>query len=226
MVGRAVKAGIGVAIAVGVAVAITAAVEMAAPPDYEGVDMTEMRGSVSTALASPALGSPDAPVTIIEFGDYQCHQCHNWFYNTRPQLSAEYIETGAASLVFVDIAFLGRHSSPAAQASHCAGDQGMYWEYHNTLYRQQMPQIDGGWAAPDRLKKFAASLSGIDTGEFDECLDSGKYHNRVEYNSEEATRQGVTGTPTFVIVGPDGSEQRIVGAQPYHVFRDAIESVA
>ena len=81
-------------------------------------------------------------------------------------------------------------------------------------------------AAPDRLKKFAASLSGIDTGEFDECLDSGKYHNRVEYNSEEATRQGVTGTPTFVIVGPDGSEQRIVGAQPYHVFRDAIESVA
>ena len=226
MVGRAAKVGIGIAIAIGAAVAITAAVEMAAVPDYEGVDMTEMRGSVSTALASQPLGSPDAPVTIIEFGDYQCHQCYNWFHNTRPQLSSEYIDTGRASLVFVDMAFLGRHSSPAAQASHCAGDQGRYWEYHNMLYRQQMPEIDGGWASPDRLKRFAASIGGMDADVFAECLDSGKYHNRVEYNTGEGARQGVTGTPTFVIVGPDGAEQRIVGAQPYHVFRDAIETVA
>ena len=224
MAGKGVKLIVVAAALVAAAVAATAAVNMAAVPDYEGVDMTVMHGSVSTALASPMLGSPDAPVTIIEFGDYQCHQCYNWFHNTRPLLNSEYIEPGNASLLFVDMAFLGRDSPLAAEASYCADEQGMYWEYHNTLYAQQEPEIDGGWAKPDRLRVFAASI-GLDAGEFGECLDSGRYHDRVTYNTEEGVRYGVSGTPTFVIVGPGGDEVKIVGAQPYTAFRDAIESV-
>ena len=226
MAGRGAKIGIvaGIAAAAIAAAAIAAAMSSSAP-DYGDADMSAMRGTVSTALASPALGDPDAPITIIEFGDYQCHQCYNWFHNTRPGIAADYIETGRASLVFVDMAFLGRHSPRAAEASHCAGDQGMYWEYHNTLYRQQGPNIDDGWAADERLALFAGSI-GLDVDRFEECLGSGKHRDRVEYNTSEAIRHGVDGTPTFIIVGPGGDEETIVGAQPYSSFRSAIESVA
>ena len=226
MAGRGAKIGIGAAVAAAAIVAAAAAAaSMQAAPEYEGVDMSAMRGSVSTALASPVLGDPDAPVTIIEFGDYQCHQCYNWFHNTRPGIAAEYIDTGRASLVFVDMAFLGRDSPRAAEASHCAGDQGMYWEYHNTLYRQQGPGIDDGWASYERLRLFADSI-GLDAGQFGECLDSGKHASRVQYNTNEGIKHGVGGTPTFIIVGPGGEEETIVGAQPYSAFRSAIESVA
>lgn len=225
MAGRGAKIGIAAGVAAAAVVAAAAAAAMQSAPDYGGADMDAMTGSVSTALASPALGDPDAPITIIEFGDYQCHQCYNWFHNTKPGIEAEYIDTGRASLVFVDMAFLGRDSPRAAEASHCAGDQGMYWEYHDTLYRQQGSGIDDGWAAADRLRLFAGSI-GLDADQFDECLDSGKHQDRVKYNRDEALRHGVDGTPTFIIVGPGGGEQKIVGAQPYGAFRDAIESVA
>ena len=211
------------AAAAGAAVVAALAVYAAIPQD-QAADTSRMHGSVSTALGSPVLGDPGAPVTIVEFGDYQCHQCYNWFHNSKPAIGEKYIETGRASLVFVDMAFLGRDSPVAAQASYCAEDQGMYWEYHGMLYGMQEPKIDGGWAAAERLKAFAFAL-GLDQEEFDSCLDSSKHERRVMSNVAEARKAGVTGTPTFVIVGP-GGEQKIVGAQPYPVFERAIESVA
>jgi len=122
------------------------------------LDMGRSHGTISTAMGSPLLGDPSAPITIVEFGDYQCHQCYNWFHNTKPAITKEYIETGKANLVFVDLAFLGRDSPKAAQASYCAEDQGMYWEFHNMLYNSQESQIDNGWANSERLKAFAFSL--------------------------------------------------------------------
>ena len=130
---------------------------------------------------SPILGSDSAPITIVEFGDYQCHQCHNWFVNTKPMIMRDYIETGKANLVFVDFAFLGRDSPKAAQATYCADDQNMYWEYHGALYTSQESKIDNGWANTERLKAFAFSLN-LDMELFNECLDSDKYSKRVQYN--------------------------------------------
>ena len=69
------------------------------------VDMTRTHGSISTALGSPILGDPLAPITIVEFGDYQCHQCYNWFHDTKPMIMRDYVETGKVNLVFVDFAF-------------------------------------------------------------------------------------------------------------------------
>ena len=88
--------------------------------DYEALnlDMERSHGTVSTAMGSPILGSPNAPITIVEFGDYQCHQCYNWFHNTKPAIEENYIDTGKANLVFVDLAFLGRDSPKAAVASY------------------------------------------------------------------------------------------------------------
>ena len=188
------------------------------------VDMTRTHGSISTALGSPILGDPLAPITIVEFGDYQCHQCYNWFHNTKPMIMRDYIETGKANLVFVDFAFLGKDSPKAAQATYCADDQNMYWEYHGTLYTSQESKIDSGWANTERLKAFAFSLN-LDMELFNECLDSEKYSKRVQYNSQQARDNGVNGTPGFFIVGPDFNQKQIGGAQPFSVFKQVLDSM-
>jgi protein-disulfide isomerase len=191
------------------------------PSETVNLDMGRTHGTISTAMGSPILGDPTASITIVEFGDYQCHQCYNWFHNTKPAITRDYIETGKANLVFVDLAFLGRDSPTAAQASYCAEDQGTYWEYHDLLYNSQEPKIDGGWANSERLKAFAFSL-GLDMELFESCLDSGKYSKRVQYNIQQAKEHGVRGTPGFFIVGPDG-QQQIGGAQPISVFKQILD---
>jgi protein-disulfide isomerase len=187
------------------------------------LDMERSHGTISTAMGSPILGDPSASITIVEFGDYQCHQCYNWFHNTKPAIMEDYIETGKANLVFVDMAFLGRDSPKAAQASYCAEDQEMYWEYHDMLYNLQESKIDGGWANSERLKAIALSL-GLDMELFESCLDSGKYSKRVQYNTQQARDHGVRGTPGFFIVGPDG-EQQLRGAQPFSVFKQVLDAM-
>ena len=181
-------------------------------------------GIISTTMGSSILGNPSAQVTIVEFGDYQCHQCYNWFHNTKPTVFQNYVDTGKVNFVFMDLAFLGMDSPKAAQASYCAEDQGKYWEYHNQLYTAQESQIDNGWANSQRLKAFAFSL-GLDMELFDSCLDSGKYAKRVQYNIAEAKKLGASGTPTFFIISPDGQQQKLVGAQPYSVFKQVLDSM-
>ncbi len=191
--------------------------------ETENLDM-RTHGTVSTTMGSSILGNPSAQITIVEFGDYQCHQCYNWFHNTKSTVFQNYVDTGKANFVFMDLAFLGMDSPKAAQASYCAEDQGKYWEYHNQLYTAQESQIDNGWANSERLKAFAFSL-GLDMDLFDSCLDSGKYTKRVQYNIAEAKKLGASGTPTFFIAGPDGQQQKLVGAQPYSVFKQVLDSM-
>ena len=173
---------------------------------------------------SPILGSESAPITIVEFGDYQCEACYAWFHNTRDTLIDNYIETGKAKLIFVDLPFLGRDSPIAAQASYCAEDQGQYWEYHTMLYTFQDGHPDSGWADRDRLNSFAFSLD-MNIDEFDECMDSSKYKNRVKANYDEAVKNRVQSTPTFIIISEDGKKEQFSGAQPYSVFALTIESM-
>jgi len=208
-----------------IVVAIIAGIAVFSSPSSETVnlDMGRTHGTISTAMGSPILGNPSAPITIVEFGDYQCHQCYNWFHNTKPAITKEYIETGKANLVFVDLAFLGRDSPTAAQASYCAEDQEMYWEYHDMLYNYQGSKIDDGWANNERLKAFAENL-GLDMKLFENCLDSGKYSKRVQFNIQQAKEHGVRGTPGFFIVGPDG-QQQLSGAQPFSVFKQIMDSM-
>lgn len=192
------------------------------PSETVNLDMGRTHGTISTAMGSPILGDPSAPITIVEFGDYQCEQCYAWFHNTKPSIVQNYIDTGKANLVFVDLAFLGRDSPKAAQASYCAEDQEMYWEYHDLLYNSQ-EHVDNGWANSERLKAFAFSLD-LDMELFESCLDSEKYSKRVQYNIQQAREHGVKGTPGFFIVGPNG-QQQIGGAQPFSVFKNVLDSM-
>jgi len=187
------------------------------------LDMNQSLGTVNTSMSSPVLGSPDAPVTIIEFGDYQCPSCKKWFLDSKPQIISNLIDTGKANLIFIDMTFLGKDSLPASAATYCAEEQGQYWNYHDLLYSNQMG-VDTGWANSERLKAFALSR-GLDMDLFVSCLDSGKYDKRVRFNTRVATNNGVDITPTFIIVGPDGQQQKIAGAQPYSVFENVIESM-
>ena len=173
---------------------------------------------------SPALGSESAPITIVEFGDYQCEACYAWFHTTRDTLIDNYVETGKAKLIFVDLPFLGRDSPMAAQASYCAEDQGQYWEYHTMLYTFQDGHPDSGWADLDRLNSFAFSLD-MNIDEFNDCMDSSKYKNRVKANYDEAVKNGAQSTPTFIIISEDGKREQFSGSQPYSVFAATIESM-
>ena len=206
-----------ICVVIGIGVALT----LPSTTETVNLDMERTHGTISTAMGSPILGNPSAPITIVEFGDYQCHQCYNWFHNTKPSISENYIDAGKVNLVFVDLAFLGRDSPKAAEASYCAEDQNAYWEYHDLLYISQESKIDNGWANSERLKAFAFSL-GLDMELFESCLDSGKYSKRVQYNVQQARDHGVRGTPGFFIIGPDG-QQFVSGAQPFSVFKQILD---
>ena len=195
------------------------------PTNPESMDPNSERriGTVDTSQGSPIMGASDAPITIIEFGDYQCPNCKKWFLNTKPDIVTNYIDSGKAKLVFMDIAFLGRDSVPASIATYCAEEQGKYWDYHGFLYSNQL-SIDNGWANSDSLKGYASNL-GLNMDMFVSCLDSAKYQKRVQFNTEEAQNNGITGTPTFFIVGQDGMQEKVIGPQPFSVFEKIIESM-
>ena len=185
------------------------------------MNMSGQNTPINLTSGSPVLGSTSAPITIVEFGDYQCEACYHWYHNTRADIIDNYIETGKVNLVFMDLPFLGRDSITAAQATYCADDQGKYWEYHETLYNFQ-EAIDNGWASKDRLVSFAFNLD-MNLDEFNDCMDSAKYAKRVKANYDESQRFGAEATPTFLIISPDGNMKKITSAQPYSVFSQVIE---
>ncbi|CAD6523790.1 DSBA oxidoreductase (modular protein) [metagenome] len=178
---------------------------------------------IDISMAAPVEGSSDAPITIIEFGDYQCPKCQQWFTHEKSTITKDLIETGKAKIYFLDFTFLGNDSILAAQAAHCAGDQGKYHEYNSILYTNQ-GGINSGWAKQDALKVFASEL-GLDTKIFNECLDSGKYSDRVSHNTNVGTLLGVKGTPVFFIIGSDDSKERIDGPQPASIFENTISGL-
>lgn len=189
--------------------------------DRKMSEKPKMIGGVDISMASPIQGSADAKLTIIEFGDYQCPKCYSWFTKEKPTIESQYITPGKANLIFVDLSFLGADSDSAVIASYCADEQGKYWQYHNKLYSSQ-GGIGSGWASTENLKKFATDL-GLDLTQFNSCLDSGKYSDRIKHNLSVASSAGAQGTPTFLIVGPNGETEKISGSQPASVFSGVID---
>ena len=175
-----------------------------------------------TANASPILGSSDAPITLVEFGDYQCHFCNKFFHETEFNIVKNYVETGKVKIIFKDFTIIGPDSVGAAQAAHCANDQGKFWEYHDELYNNYTGE-NNGWAASENLVTFAQNI-GLDEDEFIQCLSVGKYKKLVEASSADAQNLGLTGTPAFFVIGPDDKITRISGAQPYDVFFNLFET--
>jgi len=127
-----------------------------------------------------------------------------------------YVQTGVVRFGYLHFAFLGPESQWAAEASECAAEQDAFWEYHDQLFDSQSGENQGAFSK-DNLKQFAADL-GLDTQDFDACLDSGKYASTVEDETQTTQSLGVRSTPTFLING-----RPVVGAQPFEVFQQYIE---
>ncbi|MXX21079.1 MAG: thioredoxin domain-containing protein [Cenarchaeum sp. SB0661_bin_35] len=186
----------------------------------ETMDMAIV-GGVDLSHASPILGDVDAPVTVIEFGDYQCPNCKHWFTESRPSLESDYIDTGLASVYFVDFVFIGEDSNRAAAASYCAQEQDMYWEYHDVLYENQ-DGTNSGWASSENLAQFAANI-GLDAKMYESCM-AVDHQERVSFNTMQAAQNGISRTPSFIIVGPNGVEQ-LSGNQPYAVLDNILKDI-
>ena len=216
---KAIVAIVGIAIVV----AITASFSSYIGQVEQQTQTNESEYQISSMNIPPVLGLETASVTIIEMGDYQCEMCKRWNDNTRPKIIENFIDTGKANLVFIDLPILGSDSLTAAEATYCANDQGKYWDYHVTLYDYQ-GHMNSGWASSERLKAFAFNLD-MNMDEFEECLDSSKYEERIEFNAKKAKSGGANSTPTFVIVNSVGDQQKIIGAQPYSVFETVLNAL-
>ena len=172
---------------------------------------------------SPFIGNLSAPITVIDFSDFQCYLCNRYVQNTEPQINETYIQTGKAVLVFKHLPNRGFDSMGAALATQCANDQGKFWQYHKLLYSNQNP-IDSGWVNKENLKKFASEIPGLDTREFSSCLDSEKYKTFIQNDIDLALFFGFKETPSFIIVNSDGSNPEFLqGALPFPSFKVVID---
>ncbi len=161
----------------------------------------------------PFLGDPAAPVVIVEFGDFQCPFCGRFFQTTEQEIIEKYVKTGKARLVYRDFPITAIHSEAqkSAEAAECANEQGKFWPYHNMLYQRQSD------LSLQNYKKWAVDL-GLNSKQFNECLDSAKYAPEIEKDLQDGQAAGVNGTPTTFVNG------RIVqGAVPFTQFKTIIE---
>lgn len=183
---------------------------------------TQQAGGVVNVSADDdaVLGNPDAPVTIIEFSDFQCPFCRKFWKETIPQIKKDYLLTGKAKLVYRDFPLTQIHpgATPAAEGAECAKEQGKFWEMHDAIFEEQEKQGSGTVQfTADDVKKWAAKI-GLNTSKFNQCLDSGKYKQEVEKDIADGSAAGVTGTPAVFVNG-----RLIVGAQPFAAFKAVID---
>jgi protein-disulfide isomerase len=168
------------------------------------------RHEVTLAAADPALGSASAPVTIVEFSDFQCPFCQR-VAPTLKQVQKTYGDK--VRIVWKDFPLTQIHPEAfkAGEAAHCAGEQGKFWEYHDRLFANQQA------LQPDSLKKYAAD-AGLDAAKFNACVDTSKYGDRVREGVAQGSRLGVNSTPTLYVNG-----RMMSGAQPYEAIAAVID---
>ena len=192
-------------------------------PQISSASSERNLATILLAGTYPVLGSSNAPVTIVEFGDFQCTTCGAWYHGQEPQLLQGLVQTGKAKLAWRDFDYLGPDSIVASEAAYAAGEQNEFWQYYDLLYANQ-GIINSGWASRDDLEHFAYQL-GLNMAQFNASLQSNKYLQLVTSNYNLGTSLGVTSAPTFFVIGPSGKAITIVGGQPYSVFQTAVDSL-
>jgi protein-disulfide isomerase len=166
------------------------------------------------------LGDADAPVTIVEFSDFQCPYCRRHVLQTLPRIVETYVDTGQVRYVFKDFPLESHPNAPkAAEAARCAGAQGSFWAMHDRLFEdlKEWSPLEGG-SMIETLVGYASDL-GLDEAAFGQCMESGQYGPQVRQNQWEGQQAGVVGTPSFLI-----NDQLLSGAHPFEEFRRIIEA--
>lgn len=177
----------------------------AAAPQPEGFQPQTV--SIGT---SPVMGKADAPVTLIEYSDYQCPFCSRNYTDVMPTIVKDYVETGKVKFVMREnpLPTLHPNAMNASMTALCAGDQGKYWEMHNLLFENQQ-QLD-----VDNLRSFANTI-GLDPETFNDCMVNKKHQDAIRADMASATKMGVRGTPGFVLGLTDPSDPDKVNLSVY-----------
>jgi protein-disulfide isomerase len=176
--------------------------------------------AAAAAFEGHVMGSDSAPVTVVEYADFECPACAQFAVLTAPDIKQRLIATGQVRWVFRDFPLEGHQNSlPAHHAGQCAGEQGRFFEMHDQLYFNH-----GRWVLerrPERrFRDFAAAI-GLDLGRYDECMSSGRYLPRLERAKQDAAAAGIGSTPTF-----DIGNQRVSGALLYDDFKRYVDRAA
>ena len=198
----------GVVIVALVAVAVIVILEQSAGSSQVEAD---------TVALEKSYGAEDAPVVVVEYADFQCPYCQQFAVGAEQQLKEDYADQGPVRFVFRHFAFIGDESTWAAEASECATEQGRFWDYHDKLFAEQAGENQGAFSR-DNLKRFAAEL-GLDSAQFSECLDSGRYKSQVRDEFLEAQRRRINSTPSILVNG-----QLIQNGSNYQVLQAAVEA--
>jgi protein-disulfide isomerase len=164
-----------------------------------------------------SIGEENALVVVVEYGDFQCPACQYFFQTSVKQLKDEYVQSGQVRFVFRHFAFLGNESQWAAEASECANEQGRFWEYYDKLYQEQNGENVGVFSK-ENLKRFAEEI-GLDSAKFDQCLDTGRYAEKVQQETQEGQQAGVRGTPSVFVNG-----QYVDNGINYQTLQAAVEA--
>lgn len=181
-------------------------------------------GNPATADDDAVLGKADAPVTVIEFSDFQCPFCKRFRDQTFDLLKTTYIDTGKVKFVYRDFPLSSIHpnAQKAAEAAECAGEQEKYFDMHDKIFAG-LPVWGSAPNPADTFKQYAQEL-GLKKADFDSCLDSGKMASEVSKDLTDGSASGISGTPGFWIVGKDGKGTQLSGAQPFPSFQAAVEA--
>lgn len=177
--------------------------------------------NIDTELYSesdPVKGSADAPITIVEFSDFECPFCKRFYDQTLSQIEKNYVETGKAKIVYRDFPLERIHptAKTASLAAECAKEQGKFWEYHDKIFDNQ------NQLSKTSLKEWAEEI-GLNTESFNQCLNNKKYENEVLEDLSAGRNLGVQGTPHFIIRSSEGETTSLSGAQPYSRFETVLE---
>ena len=173
----------------------------------------------------PMKGDPSAPITIIEFSDFQCPFCARFHDNTLPQLEQNYISTGKVNFVYRDFPIQNIHPNavPAALVSECADDQNKFWKMHDKIFETQNVWQDlEPNQAVGMFRQFALDV-GLDMEKFDACVSSGEHLQEINNDLNDGRTYGVTGTPGFFVGNDKLGFTKITGAQPFSSFQGIIE---
>jgi protein-disulfide isomerase len=183
-----------------------------------GVNSNNSEKLTSTKLienGSPIMGNTNAPITILEWGDYQCTFCYKFHQNTLDIINEDFIKTSKVKLVFKDYPLNGPDSLLASEASYCAQDQEKYWQYHDELYKNWGGERTG-WITRESLNQFAMTIN-LNLKEFNNCLDNHTYKDHVNSHYQFGKEIGIDATPSFLVFNGD-KIIKIRGNQPLDVF--------
>ena len=190
-------------------------------PTTEPIGPAKVTMNTFLENGSPILGDIDAKVTLVEFGDYQCHFCNVFFHSTEHKILQQYVETGKVKIIFKDYNIIGPDSVNASHGAHCASEQGLFWEYHDILFSNWAGE-NNGWASSENLLRFAQEIN-LDIEQWSECMINGGNSKILSASNDDARALELTGTPAFFVIGPDGKVTRLSGAQPYEIFERIFE---